>query len=210
MKLLVDVDAVAKLANWQVLLESPSVLGCSVSDCATVTSLRFRAMSSTKKADGKLFQNTEAATLALQAIEKMGALAEIDDSALVEFENINGIDPGEALLFSEVISHPHVYVLTGDKRALRSLSALPESTRVQLAGRVILIEQVLLRLLDVHGLAWLRERVCPAKQLDKAVNAIMGSRCDAGEQSVRDGMASYIREIAVLYDPSLLAQFSSS
>ncbi len=34
----------------------------------------------------------------------------------------------------------------------------------------------------------------------------MGSRCDAPAESVREGLASYIRELASLYDPSLLVR----
>jgi len=204
MKLLMDVDALAKFSNWNLVAHVPGALGFDTSQCATVSSLRYRAQQSVHKPDQKLFHTPDAASQALEIIGQMCPLASLDPMQLAPFENIVGIDPGEAILFAEVLANPETFVLTGDKRALRALSGLEAGLRAGLSGRVVLIEQVLLRLLDQNDLEWVRRHVCPAKSLDKAVSAIMGSRCDANEESVRQGLASYIGEIARLFEPALI------
>lgn len=52
----------------------------------------------------------------------------------------------------------------------------------------------------------LRSKVCPWKKIDVAVNIVMGGRCDAGEASVREALASYIGELTSLCDPSLICE----
>ncbi len=204
MKLLIDVDALVKMAHWRMLPELPGSLDISWSNCATVSSLKFRASRAATEPDGKLFISTQAAQAAVLAIAEMSELAEPLPGHLELFQDISGIDAGEAILFAGIMGDDSTYVLTGDKRALRALSNLPAESRMQMAGRIYSLEQILLVMLQKNGLGWLRDRVCPERKLDKAVDAIMGSRCDAPAESVREGFASYIRELASLYDPSLL------
>ncbi len=174
MKLLMDVDALAKFSNWNLVAHVPGALGFDTSQCATVSSLRYRAQPSVHKPDQQLFHTPDAASQALEIIGQMCPLASLDPMQLTPFENIVGIDPGEAILFAEVLANPETFVLTGDKRALRALSGLEAGLRAGLSGRVVLIEQVLLRLLDQNDLEWVRRHVFPAKTQDKAVSAHMG------------------------------------
>lgn len=205
-QLLVDVDALCKLAHWRLLSELPYLLGTVWSDCATLTSAKHRARKAKVKPDGRIFRTTAAAEEALWAIEQMQPTLEPNAEGLKDFENVPGIDPGEAVLLSAIATSPSARLLTGDKRALRALASTPNSIRSSYAGKIILVEQVILGALDAHDLAWLRDHVCPEKDVDKTISMIMGGRCDASEVSVREGLASHLNELKRLCDPSIVCE----
>ena len=205
MRLLVDVDALAKLAHWKLLEELASLTGVPLTQCATLTSARYRAKRAIAKPDKKLFRTTEAAQIALAAADCMTGQIDPRNELIPVLQDIPGIDAGEAVLLSATAGSPDAQLLTGDKRALRALSQLNSEHLAKLAGKIIVIEQLLLATLNQHGINRLRELVCPHKDIDKAIGIVMGSRCDASESAVREGLNSYIREIASSCSPSLLA-----
>ena len=205
MKLLVDVDALAKLAHWGMLERLPAFTGVPLAQCATLTSARFRAQRATEKPDGRVFHSKEAATAALRAINQMMAPLSPEAQHLSILQGIPGIDAGEAVLLA-ALTADGVRLLTGDKRALKALADLEASRRAPFAGKILLIEQILLAGLTQHGIEWLRERVCPFKQIDKAIGNAMGSHCDASGDSVREGLKSYVRELEQAATPTLICE----
>ena len=70
---------------------------------------------------------------------------------------------------------------------------------------LIRLEQVILCALELYGIPWLRERICAERGIDTAIEITMGSRCDAAEETVREGLLSYIQEMRVLCNPALVA-----
>ena len=203
-KLLVDVDALCKLAHWRLLDELPVLTGVGWSDCATLTSVKHRARRATSKPDGRLFRTAAAAEAALRAIEQMQPALEPSSVGLNDLQDVAGIDAGEMVLLAAIAATPGARLLTGDKRALGALAAMESSVRSRYAGRILLVEQVILGALDVNGLDWLRAHVCPEKDVDKTISMVMGSRCDASEQSVREGLASHLNAMQRLCEPSIL------
>lgn len=204
MKLLIDVDALAKLAHWSLPEELPTIVGVPLSQCVTLTSMRFRAQRAQLKPDGKLFHSTDAANAAIRTMDHMLPSLPADIQLLPFLQNLTGIDAGEAVLLS-ALSAPGARLLTGDKRALKALAELMAYQRAHFSGKIVVVEQVLLAALKLHGIDWLRERVCPYKSIDKAVGIVMGHRCDASEKSVREGLESYINELRQAAAPSLIA-----
>ncbi|GAB3490369.1 hypothetical protein GCM10027399_07430 [Curvibacter fontanus] len=203
MSLFIDVDAICKLAHWQLLDKLPALLGTPIVECVTLSSVRYRAQRCLSKPDGRLFQTADAAQAVLAAVTSMKAPLAATAFDLSVFENASDIDPGEAVLLAAVIATPGARLLTGDKRALRAISKLA-SIRPVLAGRVVMLEHVLLLALDTYGLDWVRKSVCPQAAVDKAIFICMGSRCDAPEISVREGFESYLNEIRCACDPTIL------
>jgi hypothetical protein len=203
MRQLIDADALAKLAHWQLLEELPSLTGVPLAESATLTSVRYRAQRALTGQD-KLFRTKESAQRALDAINQMAGPIDPGIDALPELQDISGIDAGEAVLLSALQAKPTLRLLTGDKRCLRALASL--SLARNYIGRITILEQVLLVALEKHGVKWVRERVCPFKELDKAIATSLGSRCDAALPSVREGLKSYISEIRQLHAPPLLAE----
>lgn len=201
--LLIDIDAAVKLAHWGLLAELPKLTGMALNSCATLTSLRFRALKAAEKPDGKLFHTVAAAQAVLDTLPHLAQLP-VDVELLPALQNLPGIDAGEAVLISAMAARPEVRMLTGDKRCLRALAACDPEIREPLANRVLIVEQVLLLALDAYGLLWLQGKVCALRHIDKAVAIVMGSKCDLAENSVREGLHSYIDEMVRLCDPQLL------
>jgi hypothetical protein len=201
--LAVDVDAATKLAHWGLLGEAPILLGTSLNECYTLTSLKYRARKSLNSPDGKVFHSVDAAQAVIDAMEKMAPAPKVP--LISQLQDIDGIDPGEAVLLSGVAAHAGSRILTGDKRALRSLAACDSAFREQFSGRIVIVEQVVLAALDRFGLVWLRSRICAFRTIDKAMVVAMGSRCDAGESAVREALNSYVNEITALCNPPLLS-----
>jgi len=202
--LFIDADALSKLAHWNILAVLPELASTPWSGMATVSSIRFRALKATTVPDGKLFRCPKAAARSVEAIQKMSPLAAPDATLLATFAAVPDIDPGEATLLALVASGPEDRLLTGDKRALRSLARLPEASRW--CGRIFTVEQVIACGLKSKGRDWLLQGACPFRDMDKAVANCLGSSCDASETSIREGLASYIREMDRLHDPSLLGR----
>jgi len=199
----IDIDAAVKLAHWGLLRRAPALLGIELADCFTLTSLEFRAKKALVSADGKVFQSTDAAQAVLEFIVEIGQAP--DTPLLPELQDVSGIDAGEAVLLSAIAADPRARLLTGDKRALKSLAICSSAVRERFTGRIVIVEEMVLAALNHHGLTWLRERICPHRAIDKTIGIVMGSRCDANEAMVREALESYINEIRSLCTPSLIA-----
>lgn len=204
----VDVDAMCKLAHWQILGLLPQLLNVQWRQCSTLSSTKFRAIKAQTKLDGRVFHSPQAPIAVLEAMREMAPVIAIPPEGVTGFQDIVGIDPGEAILLAALQMHNASILLTGDKRALRTLSSLPGTERQPYAGRIMLIEQIVLMVLDTLGLSWLQASLCPWRQVDKAIAMAMGSRCDLAEVAVREGLHSCIHEIAHSCDPTLIHGWS--
>jgi hypothetical protein len=202
--LLIDIDALCKLAHWRLLAGLPKFSGVDWVDCATLQSATFRARKSSAHPDGRLFQSTQAADEVLRVTSLMAAQLDPDIEHLSILQDLSGVDAGEAILFASIAGSNDHRLLTGDKRALRAIAALPDRLRLPYQNKIIIVEQVLKAALADFGVEKLREYVCPWVDIDIAVRNVMGSRCDATELSVREGLDSYIKEMTALCIPSLV------
>ena len=131
--LLIDVDAMCKLAHWNLLKPLPEITGVAAAACATLPSCRHRAAKALNKLD-KVFKCVEAATEVMRAVDTFGDLPQPDPNLLEPFQDVAGIDSGEAVMFARMLEQPAAILLTGDKRALRAAAALPADVREQIAG----------------------------------------------------------------------------
>jgi hypothetical protein len=202
--LLVDVDAMCKLAHWRLLELLPAITGVNPPACSTLASTKFRAVKALGKPDGKVFRCVDAAKAVVSAVETFGELPQPDPALLTKFQDVVGIDAGEAVMLARLIEDPNTLFLTGDKRALRAVAAMDRQVRASIAERVVPVECIIKCVLDMYGIDELRTRVCTWKDVDKAVAIVMGSRCDQAEASVREGLASYLGELHALCQPPLI------
>lgn len=77
--MLIDVDALCKLAHWGLLEELPMLTGIPWHECACLASAKYRARRSTMKPDGRAFRTVDAAIEVLRVIELMGSSLEAED-----------------------------------------------------------------------------------------------------------------------------------
>jgi hypothetical protein len=205
MALFIDVDAAVKLAHWDMLSELPRLTQFAWTQCGTVSSLKFRAARSATKADGRLFKSEAAAQSVVAAVQQMQvSIPQI--STVAELQDLPGIDPGEAVLLEAVAAaEPGSRLLTGDRRALKALASLPATHRQRYSGKIWMLEQIVMCSLKAWGLKWVQERICANRSVDTGLALVFGSRCDAPEVSVIEGLESYGREMSSLCEPTLLS-----
>lgn len=191
-RLVIDVDALVKLAHWGLLGELQGATGVPPERQATVESIRFRAA----RRDGKLFRDPTVADALAAALVHFGAAWNPDTDVVTRLQGVAGLDAGEVTLIAMLCSDPHALLVTGDKRALRALTAPGLEDLVErIAGRILCLEQVLLSTLDRMGAGALAAAIEPHRELDSAVRCAVPLASHAVELEVRTGLGSYINDL---------------
>ena len=137
------------------------------------------------------------------------AIYDVDDAVaqeLAELKQVEGIHEGEQTLIVATRSQTDFLLLSGDKNCMRGLEAIPEPIYRRLCGRVICLEQIILKLIEVKGFEFVRDRVLPMASFDKSLQICFGLVTPATEENVIAGLNSYINDIQQQV-PNLLAVF---
>lgn len=198
MRLLVDSDAFCKLGIVDLLADAAALLGADLNECGRLPALVHML----RKGRLRHYGDEESRSLVPLAA-RMPAIAGEWMEGSEEWQDrlvgVPDIDPGEVILFS-VAAARALPVLTGDMRALRALSgvdAFPE----RLAGRIVVLEAVLLGLCRQGGTARLRARVEPLRHHDSVVRACFSSSdAEAGLRSYFEDRRRTLQPL-VLWDP---------
>lgn len=113
------------------------------------------------------------------------------------FQNIAGIDVGEAQLISGVLENSNAYIMTGDKRALKALhnSEIADSYRNALIRRAICYEQVLLWLTEEFQFDEMLPGLVEGASYDTSQRALVGMGSATKHSSFKEGLESYIRNL---------------
>jgi hypothetical protein len=126
----------------------------------------------------------------------------------IALAEVEGIDPGEQVLFGATAYYDTFLLATGDKRCLRALAAdsACRSIYERLSGRVCCLEQIVSLLIPHFGFEEVRSRIVPARECDTALKAAFGSGLAAEEPPVLQHLANRINELraetgALLYYP---------
>jgi len=113
---------------------------------------------------------------------------------------IDGIDPGEAVLFAATAQFDQYLLATGDKNSLRALALTSVCRPIaqRLCGHVICFEQIVKRVIQHCGFSYVLDKVIPARACDTALRVAFGSGSEATEVSVLAILDSYINELRSL------------
>jgi len=140
-----------------------------------------------------------------KALALLGQLEPDDDEIALAAEisaaaQIRGLplDSGEAQLMAILIHQELPLVVTGDKRALTSLSVLIRDGAVQgiATGRLVCFEQIIARLGELMDVGELRAKVCAEPGADGAMSIIFCCGRETWDSSqFTEGCASYIRHL---------------
>jgi len=192
MRLLVDTDIFCKLSIGGFFDEAVLALGVDQSECGRLPALphmlrrgRLRRQLGDAVSDALIpLANGVPSTPAPSAewLDKVAGIPEID--------------PGEAQLFA-LAAQGGLMVASADKRSLRALKELPV-VRNALAGRIVVLEAVLVRLCDLHGVTTIRTRIEPLCEADKVVRICFSSGSSDPVGSLMSYYASLALELAPL------------
>jgi hypothetical protein len=191
MRLLVDSDIFCKLGASDLLVETLAIFDATISECGRLAALPYMLRR------GKLHkQYGEVCCEKLRAVvDEMPIVPEASPAWLDKLAKIPNIDPGEAQLLASAAEHSLI-LLTGDKRALGAVRAVPDLVAL-LAGRVVSLESSLLALCMRKGDATIHEALAPLQKLDKTIQMCFASRAS----DPRVGLRSYFEHLQREVDP---------
>lgn len=199
MKLLIDTDAFCKLGIAQLLPDAVNHLGVDLQDC-----LRLPALPHMLRR-GRLRQafSPDACDALLPMAEAVPPLVQPTGRWLEMLTPIEAIDPGEAQIFATA-AEACLIVMTGDKRALRALRSVAGFPHA-LAGRIVVLEAILLALCTDLGDDEVRRRVQPLVTLDKTVQVCFSEGNPDPSEALLSYYGSLVEEMKplVLWNPRI-------
>jgi hypothetical protein len=192
-----DNDVILKLTTYRMLNEALDCLEIDRSDIRVLESARFVFGSR------KLKKNYSEETLlsAVQFVESCTTISaqDNDEYRLLEKQAKNDIDPGEATLIAATFQEAASLLATGDKRCLKALANIESLDLVhkKLQGRVICLEQMICKLIEIQGFEWVLERVLPNLDCDKALKSAFGSGSNSQCETVLGNLRCYIEDLQI-------------
>ncbi len=105
------------------------------------------------------------------------------------------LDSGESQLCAIVIRRACSKLVTGDKRAIIALESIliERNEATLLASKVVCLEQILLKLLEIEDPSAIRKAVCAEPSVDKSLtNCFSCYGEEVGKKSWIEGLQSYI------------------
>jgi hypothetical protein len=193
MQLLLDTDLFCKLGIVGLFDAAVDALGVSESDCRRLAALPHMLRR------GRLprrYGQAQCEALANRA-EAIAAIPDVAIDWLDTLTNVPDVDPGEAQLLS-VAAETGAWLLTGDKRALRTVAQVPGFPEA-LTGRIITFEAVLLVLCRALGDGSVRRALSPLEE-DQVVRICFSP----SNAAPRDALHSYQNSLQTEVHPLIL------
>lgn len=205
----VDNDVLHKGAGYGLLTEMLGAIPARMHEVGILGSAKYVVARKLRKA--KL---TEALALLDQVVRQVQCLEPTEEearfAAQLEYESQRenlSFDSGESMLCAIVIERSFEWLVTGDKKAIKSLEKLMSArgNTEKLAGRVVCLEQLMLRLIQGDRAPAIRSAICARPNLDKALTCCFSCGNQEGNpKSWAEGLMSYVQDVRA-EAPSLLA-----
>jgi hypothetical protein len=199
---LVDSDIIYKLAMCNLLDDTLTALDSARTDVYVLPTAKYkfgvarrRPGTGEQRYGNEVFARIRDFLASVREIDVAGPSEELQLLA-----SIDGIDAGEAILFSATVEFDQYFLATGDKTSLRALALTPVCLSIaqRICGHVICLEQIVKRVIQHFGFSYVKDRVVPARACDTALSAVFGSGWDATEPNVLAALDSYINELRSL------------
>ena len=204
----IDNDILKKLATFGLFDETLALFEANHDEINILTTAKYKFRREWEKAKRGRFRSSESQFVNYErTIELAETLPQIADSAidlavfnqLSAFENI---DQGEAVLTAHVAQFIakdkscDAFILTGDKRYLRALASvgLP-IVQPLFSHRFWCLEQLILWNINAYGFEFVREKVVPGKECDKALKAVFGSGDYSTSVNAMAALRSYVEAL---------------
>lgn len=130
---------------------------------------------------------------AITSIENYSVIPDefLDESRLIELSKIESIDSGEQILFSLNIPDGEYLILTGDKRATRQLSKISSDISNSHKEKIVCLEKLFLKLLEIYPLKDLTEKIKSADFCGDSVIRFCFNQNLLTIDKVKEGLNSY-------------------
>lgn len=194
MSLLIDTDAFCILAAGQLLDDAMGLFGADLSGCARLPALphMLRRGGLRKKYGGQISDHL------IPIADSIPVIDQPEAQWLDMLTPVQYIDPGEAQLFA-IAAEKRLAVITGDKRALRALKDVPGFADA-LAGRIVVLEAILIALCARLGPAVVSARVQPLIAHDSMIRVCFSP----SNPDPKLALLSYYQGLEIELDPLVL------
>jgi hypothetical protein len=186
---LVDLDILFKFATWDLLAEMQASLdpGRIYVPASAFRPKFSRAINAKYPAAGlQRYRDFIQAHAQIIADPSMTA---------APFTGIEGIDPGEVVLFAAATIQAASIVWTGDKRALTGLTRVDPSASASLRGRIVCMPQLLSRVISNNTFDRIRAQICTNLEIDTEIRSWFGSKLQTTRANVEAGIASTLSNL---------------
>lgn len=204
MKAALDTDILLKGVSYGLLFEIIVAIPSNLNDVGVLGAAPFMVRNKLRKASlarplkkvlGYFENFVEHVTILEPTLDDVIFAAEMEFAA--QQANVS-LDEGESQLCAIVISRAFSRFVTGDKRAVKAFEQLLENSKelAKLAGKVLCLEQLFLKLISAGNGVKIRDAVCREPGIDRtlAVCFSCGSP-EVGPDSWSEGLKSYIADL---------------
>jgi hypothetical protein len=204
MKAAIDNDVLLKCACYDLLSEMCEAIPSGPEGVGALGAARFVIRDAIRKVGIRIG--------ATEVVERLGSFLssveviepssdEVRLAAELEYlaqRELLPLDPGESQLCAVVVTRFVPVMITGDKRAIKSLEVLLEkNTRLRsLARKVLCMEQLVARMVRAGGEGCIRKKICAEPVVDKALSLSFScSSLTIAAGSCAEGLISYVRNL---------------
>lgn len=207
--ILIDNDALLKLARYGLLYETVELFGCTPNDVRVLATAKYSLLPAKNRL--RFCKNVES-TIRLEEFLKTSTSidsASADLDLLDRLNAVQNIDAGESLLLAVGATDVNTLVITGDKRSLAALCSDDSVAQVfdALAGRVVSMELLFSYLVE-NQFVHIQKCVRSNLDVDKALSIAFGMSTPADLSSVQEGLNSYVKRLRNITE-GLLHEWSS-
>jgi len=197
MKLLLDTDVFCKLQLAGLLNEAVAALGVDLAECGRLPALPHML----RRGRLRKIHGGDACDALAAVAESLPVLPQPSDEWLDRLVPVEDVDVGEAQILAAAAEFSLV-VVSGDKRALRAVKDV-DGFAAALAGRIVVLEAVLLALLDRLGVETLRARIRSISTADAVVRVCFSSDAEDSRAALVSYFESLVAELhpLALWDP---------
>jgi hypothetical protein len=190
MKLLIDTDVFCKLGLANLLEDAAEQFDAKISECGRLPALKYMLYRSKLT---RTFGEANCASL-IPLADRMPPIQVASTEWLDPLIDKRDIDPGEAQLFA-VAAQTGLLLMTGDKRALRSLKEISVLVK-PLAKRIVVFEGILIKLCHCLGVTVVSDRVARIHNYDKVVGICFSSSNSNPLEALRSYFQSCCDEVS--------------
>lgn len=194
MKLLVDTDAFCKLGVAGFLQDAAHIFRAGLQECGRLPALPHML----RKGRLRNLYGAEACDALIRVADAMPVVHQPSVTWLDKLTPVDTIDPGEAQIFAAA-AELGLIVVSADKRALRAVKNV-QGFADALAGRIAVLEAVLLALCDQLGHEEVRQKIAPLAALDKVLKVCFSH----GNPDPGATLLSYHRTLEADVEPLVL------
>jgi hypothetical protein len=188
-----DNDVILKLITYGMLNEALDCLKIDRSNIRVLDSARF-----VFKKHKKVIENhsLQVRTSAISFVEQHTEIAFQNSDEHILLVGQNGIDIGEAILIAATIRESSSFLISGDKKCLNALASKDlDSIHKKMQGRVICLEQIVYKLIEIQGFVWVMDRILPNLACDATLKAAFGSGSKSQCETVLGTLNGYIQDL---------------